>query len=306
MGKPKAYKCPYCGTWRNPEAVFRAHLYYAHCILDANISGEEDFTRVIIYETPNTRNGPMDTNVPVTEAEMTGFFGRMSTTFVSLSKQAAELDGVKQALAELTTRLDGIVADNTRLQRERDDALMKELQAQEERDATQRTLREIEQRHSAVLDTMVRRDSRINELEGLLTSQQLETQDWQRKHDSLTRELEQERTVLSTVRERRNHWQERAEAAERSLGEARKVIEDMKAQAKAIFNLIDQPKPAPEVVEEVKQEIKEAPAPSDPSPSSSPSSIGESLTTSQQPSSEGSAAEPDPRPWWASNQSQVG
>jgi chromosome segregation ATPase len=237
----------------------------------------------------------MDTNiVPVTEAEMTGFFQRVTTSFVSLSRQAAELEEVKANVRGLYEQVASLRGENATLKTERDDAIMASLETENKLNDARRHRDDLESRVNTLNETVIGRDSKVKELDGLLTSARLEISDWQRKNDYQELLIEQLRTDLQLVRERRDHFRDRAERAEKALEEANTKLEAIQKQVQDVFGLVKQ--------------VQEVPAAADPSPtgaiSSEPSQSN--VTTSEAP-------KPLPgdtpiKPWWETpvNEQKVG
>jgi chromosome segregation ATPase len=224
------------------------------------------------------------TLVPVTEAEMTGFFQRVTTSFVALSRQAAELEEVKHQLDSMNARMAQLISDNGTLKSERDDAIMNQLETETKLNDARRHRDSLEHQVSSLNEAIIGRDSKVSELNGLLTSAKLEAEDWQRKHDYQERVANDLRNQLQTVRERRDHFRDRAEAAEQELTETKakltKVIEQMTTMSD-ILGIVKQA-----------QEVPAAPA----NPTST--NTDHQSSAGGQEVSQGSETPKAPKPWW--------
>jgi chromosome segregation ATPase len=224
------------------------------------------------------------TLVPVTEAEMATWTQRLMTTVVSYSKQSAELDEIKQRVNSLYDQVSQLREENATLKRDRDDALALAVENENKLNDARRHRDSLEHTVSSLNETITSRDSKVRELEGLLTSARLESTDWQRKCEHLDRVNADLTNTLATVRERRDHWHNRAEDAERELAETKaklqKVVEQMSTMS--------------DILGIVKQQAKEVPAEASPTPAPSTESIGVASTGGI-----GSTTSSEPaKPWW--------
>lgn len=283
------YKCPICDRWKPNRHSLIEHLRWRHGISNPNITGKEDYTRVIIYQPSNLGNGTMDTNiVPVTEAEMASFAQRLTTMIVGHSRQAGELQELSNRVSDLSAQVSSLRGENLSLKTERDDALMASMENEQRLNDARRHRDELQQRVTTLGETMIARDGRVKELEGLNTSAKLALEDEQRAHENTRRERDNYAGTLSTVRERRDHWHNRAEDAERALNEANAKLHSLEQTFSAIF-----PGAPGHAVQAV-----EVPAPQ-PDPTSGTS--GPSVYDAKVEQS-GSSLNPEPsRPWWEDN-----
>lgn len=232
----------------------------------------------------------MDINiVPVTEAEMTGFFQRVTTSFVSLSRQAAELEEVKRQVDSLYGRVNELCAERDKLKAERDDALMQSLENETKLNDARRHRDDLEARVSSLNEAIIGRDSKVNELAGLLTSARLEAEDWQRKHSYLEGVERDLRNQLATVRERRDHFRDRAESAEKELEETRTKLQKVVDQMNTMSDILG--------IVKQQEQVKEVPAQPDPTASQ----VGQSGTTLAEATKPSEA----PKPWWESPAKEV-
>jgi len=229
----------------------------------------------------------MSTDIaPVTEAEMATWTQRLMTTVVGYSKQSAELEEIKQRVNSLYDQVSQLRGENASLKTERDDALMQSLENETKLNDARRHRDDLEHRVNSLNETIISRDSKVKELDGLLTSARLESSDWQRKHEYQERLVEQLRTDLQLVRERRDHFRDRAETAELELIETKAKLQKVVEQMTTMSDILG-----------IVKQAQEVPAPQpDPIPQGSSTSPGSMPVDTVQASQ--SVSEPTPKPWW--------
>lgn len=220
----------------------------------------------------------MDTNiVPVTEAEMRGIADRLISTVVGYSSQARELEQLKAQMTTLSDQVRAMTADNYTLRRERDEALQMAVENEAKMNDARKHRDELISKVGTLSETIFSRDARVKELEGLEISARLALEDEQRAHTNTRRQRDDFEHTLNTVRERRDHWQNRAEDAERELAETKAKLKAIEDQVTSVFGL-------------VRPQAQEVPAQSDPQTGAG-SGSGQSITTEPKPIEA-------PKPWW--------
>lgn len=186
----------------------------------------------------------MDTNiVPVTEAEMRGIAERLISTVVGYSRQSNELAELTKRVDDLTSQVSTLRGENATLRTERDDALAMAVENETKLNDARRHRDDLAQRVSTLTETVIARDSRVKDLEGLLTSAKLEAEDERRAKDYKQRQIDMLNTDIGMIRDRRNHYQERAETAEAALAEANEKLAAIQKQVSDVFGLVPQAKP---------------------------------------------------------------
>jgi chromosome segregation ATPase len=216
----------------------------------------------------------MDTNiVPVSEAEMANWTQRLTTMVVGYSRQAQELTEIKDSVNSLAEQV-------SILKTERDDAMKASMENEQRLNDARRHRDELESRVGTLNEAIIGRDSRVKELEGLLTSARLEAEDWQRKCERQERMSQDYQNQLATVRERRDHWHNRAEDAERALADTRNKLKAIEDQVGSILGMVAKP-----------AEVVEVPQ-LNPQQSTGTSTLGANESQSDTSQS--------PKPWWQS------
>jgi chromosome segregation ATPase len=244
----------------------------------------------------------MDTNiVPVTEAEMATWTQRLMTTVVGYSKQSAELEEIKQRVNSLYDQVSQLRSENANLHKERDEALALAVENEGKLNDTRRHRDDLEQRVHSLNEAIIGSNREVSDLRGLLTSAKLDAEDKQRQVEARDRRIADLENTLASVSERRDHWQDRAQDAEKELGETKaklqKVVDQMTTMSDILGIVQKQAErqsetTAVEALDKAKEQVQEVPAAQpDPRPSSQAGPSGSEQLTA-------SLSEPSPRPWW--------
>jgi chromosome segregation ATPase len=208
----------------------------------------------------------MSTDIaPVTEAEMATWTQRLMTTVVGYSKQSAELEEIKQRVNSLYDQVSQLRGENATLKTERDDALQLAVENETRLNDARRHRDDLEHRVISLNETIISRDSKVRELEGLLTSARLDSEDWQRKHSYSEGVINDLRGQLTVVRERRDHYRDRAEAAEAELTDTKAKLQKVVEQMTTMSDILGIVKQAQEVGPTL-QEVVDLTKPIEPAP----------------------------------------
>lgn len=239
----------------------------------------------------------MEPNTPVTEAEMSGFFARVTTTFVGLSRQAQELGELSQRFTAMQGELQQVRDTNSRLLSERDAEIETRLRTEQERDDVRKHRDHLNERVGMLNEIIVRRDTAVNDLESQLHSAKLAHEDEQREHEVTKTRFSATYSDLESTRHFRDHWHDRAEKAEAELLETKAKLQKVVDQMNSLGDILGIVKAKePEVVKEATAEVK---AEEVPVPQSDPTKAGDTGQLSLQSEADSSkTAEQPARPWW--------
>lgn len=213
---------------------------------------------------------------PVVEvSEVRAMFERLTTSFVSLSAQARELEHMKDQVNEMQRRLDDLTVTRGNLQREVAEALEMAHNVERERDAARAEVsakngeierlnesfkarrEDFESRLKDTQDNLLSRDVRIAELEQAL-----------RDANARTNTVERERDNIGNSRD---YWKDRCEQAERdrssafnTISEQRGLIAHLDSEKKSVADQLSKIESVFKTVFAKAVEAQEAPLPEEP------------------------------------------
>lgn len=175
----------------------------------------------------------MDINiVPVTETEMRDFFERLTTTFVSLSQQARQLEEVQKTLGEVQSRLNELQSENERLRKSESDAWEFARDMEHTAEAVKVERDEAKQKAQWQQETIVARDARVTELEAQLKSVTEERDSLRQANERLERAYSDQSShidALATDLDQANHnvdqYRKERDEAIASLNKVRSILQ---------------------------------------------------------------------------------
>ena len=169
---------------------------------------------------------------PMNEDTMKQFFQQVVDHVAQLSTQAQRVEGLEQRINELSDRLRQVEDENRNLRHELSQANSRNADVQDMLQRTQESLDSERNVIGGLRDTLIQRDSKVQEVENTLASERdahrittSERDDARVKIEELDREVNHFRETTASLSSERDHFREEANRLEKENVELRQRLD---------------------------------------------------------------------------------